>query len=52
MKLPIIGLLIGAGAAIYLKSKKKAEPEPEVMGAAQSPSTAPASPAEDTSPPA
>lgn len=47
-KLPIIGLLIGAAAAIYLKMKgKKDEPaaEPEAPGPA-------AAPAEDSPPPA
>lgn len=43
-KLPIIGLLIGAVAALFIKNKNK-QAEPEVQGAAQAP-------AEDTSPPA
>jgi hypothetical protein len=46
-KLPIIGLLIGAVAALYLKMKgKKEEPEPELMGGGDP------APSEDTSPPA
>ena len=44
-KLPIIGLLIGAIAAIVIKMKGN-KAEPEVQGAAQTP------PAEDTTPPA
>ena len=43
-KLPIIGLLIGAVAALILKMKGK-KSEPEVQGSAQAP-------AEDASPPA
>lgn len=45
-KLPIIGLLVGAVAAIVIKKKKTAEPELEVAGAPVVPET----PADDTTP--
>ena len=44
-KIPIIGLIVGAIAAVYLKMRgKKSEPVPEAME--------PPVPTEDTSPPA
>jgi hypothetical protein len=44
-KLPIIGLIVGAIAAVYLKMKgNKSEPVPEAME--------PPVPTEDTTPPA
>ncbi len=47
-KLPLIGLLIGAVAAIFIKMKgKKSEPEPVTEAVAP-----PVAPAEDTNPPA